>query len=1015
MASSTLLTCTAERGVGRMSIALLATLIGVLTSACGGGGGGGSSSPASPPPPPPPPPPAPALLKITDANAPDVAFTTFSSAELVLQNAGLMVSAAAALQTDGGPTIEIPCDTGQIVVALVDSDSDSALSTGDTVTVTYDQCENIDGEFSLVIDEIDTTGDLLDSLTGSIEMSLTLGDQSFTVVLEGSQYLQFSIFGDTIRWLSTDAQLETSGDADEFAISDGVVDKRTNVKKSLYSVSISGTGSYLGDEFEVTTSESFEGPLGAYPDLGILEIVGENSALEISHGDESATELARYRIDSTGNGDFGAESFLPWDNLVFGPLFDIEQSTEEPPVEPPPDEPPTGEPPVVSDLKGRQVDLGAGVFEALADDARGRIYFSIPDLNEIAIVDSDSLLVTARAYIGPSPHGLWLSNDGATLYAALNQAGAVGALDLDTLAVETLVVAGELGSARAYDVAEASPGELFVSANPSSSGFAWIAKIDRNSNDVVSRVANERIIRTNPELFVGQNKRWLYIGDRESLYKIDADDPKGPIVLQDPFGSSFAAFNLSLSPDETLIYMWSGNILRTASFIENGRIGTGVPVPLSNGTEVYVRTSDSVLEIYSATTYELLDSLTTDCDPVEGYVMGLVPLDVPGQWLLVGGNGFCAVDLNNPDSPPSTDGSSVPPGAAETISINEVQTFLPDIGADLELDALNQRLYVSFPTNGTIVSYATDTLATIDTFDVGGHPVGIDFGPSGNELAIAFRDTGMLGFLDVDSGFLETFDISEALGDSRTYDVAYVADDSIFVSADASSTGFSWIVKTTRADAAAAIRVADDRIIRAHPELVADPSAMRLYIGEGFSPNSIYVLDIAQPQAPIIAEDVHGSVSGTNRMSLSPDGAALALTSGQIIRTADITQQGRVGSGVVSFSADGQWIVAAQGAGDLHYYSAATYLETRILDSNCAVGTADRLVEVPAADSWALLGDDVLCVLPMPGSSLASKIAPSQSERLVPSYRCDDDCLMRRFASPSLLDPERRRTLSRRR
>ncbi len=52
-----------------------------------------------------------------------------------------------------------------------------------------------------------------------------------------------------------------------------------------------------------------------------------------------------------------------------------------------------------------------------------------------------------------------------------------------------------LGDARTWDVREAQPGLLSVSANPGSNGFIWIDQVDLESGDAQQRVADHRILR----------------------------------------------------------------------------------------------------------------------------------------------------------------------------------------------------------------------------------------------------------------------------------------------------------------------------------------------------------------------------------------------------------------------------------------------------------------------------------------------------------------------------------------
>jgi hypothetical protein len=60
-----------------------------------------------------------------------------------------------------------------------------------------------------------------------------------------------------------------------------------------------------------------------------------------------------------------------------------------------------------------------------------------------------------------------------------------------------------------------------------------------------------------------------------------------------------------------------------------------------------------------------------------------------------------------------------------------------------------------------------------------------------------------------------------------------------------------------------------------------------LYMEESLlTPNSLFKIDMSVVNAPIVMEDVHGTVNGTRDCALSSDGALLYLTSGQLVSTA---------------------------------------------------------------------------------------------------------------------------------
>jgi hypothetical protein len=68
-------------------------------------------------------------------------------------------------------------------------------------------------------------------------------------------------------------------------------------------------------------------------------------------------------------------------------------------------------------------------------------------------------------------------------------------------------------------------------------------------------------------------------------------------------------------------------------------------------------------------------------------------------------------------------------------------------------------------------------------------------------------------------------------------------------------------------------------------------------IGEQGLPESLYRLDGTDPGLPVVAEDHHGDVEGTQRMAITPDGARVFLGSGQVIRTSDIIPVGAIDEG----------------------------------------------------------------------------------------------------------------------
>jgi hypothetical protein len=258
------------------------------------------------------------------------------------------------------------------------------------------------------------------------------------------------------------------------------------------------------------------------------------------------------------------------------------------------------------------VDLGGDGFDFDYDPGRRMIYVSIPSRNEVVYVSATSGSIVQRHFVGLKPMGIDYAPYADRVYVALNQSGAVAEVNPDTHTVSEIVVGGSngLGSSLAFDVVEGDPNDIFVSANPGSGGFSYIAKIDRAQANTVSRVASGRIIRASPIFQQTSAGDFLYVGQGfspNSLYKLDLSQPAAPIVLEDQHGSVSGTRYLDASPDGQQLYLLGGQVLRADSFLQSGRIGTGIPRVNESGGAIYMinpnPTSVNGLRTYDARTF----------------------------------------------------------------------------------------------------------------------------------------------------------------------------------------------------------------------------------------------------------------------------------------------------------------------------------------------------------------------------------------------------------------------------
>jgi hypothetical protein len=258
------------------------------------------------------------------------------------------------------------------------------------------------------------------------------------------------------------------------------------------------------------------------------------------------------------------------------------------------------------------IDLGANGFDFDYDPVRKMIYVSVPTKNELVYISTVTGSIVQRHFVGSRPMGVDYAPSADRVVVALNQAAAIASVNPDTHSVSEIVVGGNdgLGSSLAYDVVEGKPNQIFVSANPGSGGFSYIAKVDLNNGNAVSRVASSSIIRAAPIFQTTKAQDSLYVGEGfspNSLYKLDLNQQNAPIVLEDQHGTVSGTNYMDISPDGNRIYLSSGQVLRTNSFLQAGLIGSGIPRINDLGDTAFVlSTSPSTtggLNTYSTTTF----------------------------------------------------------------------------------------------------------------------------------------------------------------------------------------------------------------------------------------------------------------------------------------------------------------------------------------------------------------------------------------------------------------------------
>ena len=260
-----------------------------------------------------------------------------------------------------------------------------------------------------------------------------------------------------------------------------------------------------------------------------------------------------------------------------------------------------------------------------------------------------------------------------------------------------------------------------------------------------------------------------------------------------------------------------------------------------------------------------------------------------------------------------------------------------DEAREIEIDTASGLAYVTTAASTTIRIVNPATRKVVDQFDVAANAAGLSVSPDGSLLYVALNGAGAVAEVDTATfATIRTLDVNVNLDDPRTWDVQVIGND-LFVSGNPGSNGLSYIVKVDLATAQSQ-RVASNRVIRGAPYFAWDGSDA-LLVGEGFSPNSLYRLDLSQEDAPLVAEDDHGAVGGAQHAVFASNGDTIVTAHGEEIDPQDLSVIGSVPEawpatlgGPLVFFAD----FMADRSLRIRRYSMPNHAVTKAFNTSCA-------------------------------------------------------------------------------
>lgn len=983
------------------SLRWIAALCALLLQSCGGGGGGGAGGN-----PPPPPPPSNSLIGLTAGHGENVGILIFGLTEQADQGMELLTLAAQILEAGLLTRQTFSCAVnGTVELTAIDANSDGSLDAGDTVTVTYVNCgSSVSGTLRLAVTAVAFAAGEISSLDGTMTVDLEFAS-SPTIVLDVTGTLAYRASADSLSWLGTGLAVTIAGGNQSEGLISGRVAKTLAARTFDYTVTLSGTvdSDLLQGRFSFDTAPPLTGEFGWWPQAGRVTARGGNNSTITYRTGNWVQGGAVYEVDADGNGVVDGGSIgVDWQDIAIGILFGVDGEDAIQPPNPPPS------------LLGRRIVLDSRGEDLQVDAARGRIYVTLPDRNELVVFSAQTLEVIQRVHISSRPTGLSLSADGEELFVGLGASGAIGIVDPDSFAISTIFIATELGSSQVHNVVETSPGVLYAGTGIANAD-GRIVRVDRASG-TVTPVASMPPSRDEIELLADPARAVLYAGDGRTginghVHKFDVASAQTPQLLVTTPGS-LHTHRLSLDPAGERLYVSDGQVLRTSDFSLVGQVTQGTPWASDNGVDLLVAngqgTWGATLTMYSTADLHVVDTLDSDCmlgqefgDPIRR-VHRLAPSPVDGQWLLLGGNILCGVDLNNPGVPPGTGQPPPPPPPLPTVNVQSFPVMSPSGTIfDYEYDAFRNRVYATVQTAGELVTMDAATHQVIAREVLGNRPRGLALSPDGSTLAIMFFDNGNIGFKDVASGQIEMRDLTSLLGTTAGNDVAWINNDIVFASADPPCCeAGSHVVRVSRSDPLAARRSAGGVAIFGRQDLTASPDGQFLYLMQSF--NALHKLDLGAPDEPMVqsyqAPDV-GVPFATplGHVAPSPDGQRLAFSNGNIVRVSDFIQVGQSAAGAALYSPDGGSLYHANGPDFIDRYDPATLAPTLRYVGGCTQ-TPSRLQS--NATGNVVMGQAQLHVC---FTHLDLPVAGLQQLAIHSAYACDTGCLRRQYFRKSAL------------
>jgi hypothetical protein len=275
--------------------------------------------------------------------------------------------------------------------------------------------------------------------------------------------------------------------------------------------------------------------------------------------------------------------------------------------------------------------------------------------------------------------------------------------------------------------------------------------------------------------------------------------------------------------------------------------------------------------------------------------------------------------------------------------------------SDIAINKDKSIIYVANRMDKNILLIDTETFMKKDSISLPLSPNRIALSADETKMYVTVYGAGRFLVVDLQSKtVIHDIDISTELNATSMGDIYQTADGQLFAS------GYEgYIVKIDEANNFSAKRVASGESFFAGMARFVGDHDNFLYAEESYlSPNSLFKLDLADPDVPIVLEDEHGSVGNTKNAVLAPDGQYI-YSGGQILSTSDFNTEGEVPGSVygIQVSQVTDHLFACVYGGSFENSSELNIINrtTLIIEKRIPLGFASEQIFLSHDDGFAFL------------------------------------------------------------